>query len=272
MTILSSVIYGIIQGVAEFLPVSSSGHLALAQDFSLFDSSGTDMAFNVCLHFGTLAAVLIVYCKDIVSVFFGAVSFIGRLVKRDLKTGLSYPEKLFLCICAATVPLIPAALLEDKIEWISGSAAVVGILLIINGAMLWVSDSLSSGRITVDETGAGRAFCIGLFQLFGVLPGISRSGATITGGLFNGLDRQSAVKFSFLMSVPAILGAGVLEIKEMQTSALSAVFLIGMLTAAVVGVVSIKLLQHLAKNKSFLPFSAYCVLVGAAAVIYDLIR
>ena len=139
----------------------------------------------------------------------------------------------------------------------------------------FLSKSLSNGRVTLPDAGVKRALAVGTFQAFGVLPGISRSGSTITGGLFCDLSGKDAVRFSFLMSIPAILGAGVMELKELGNGVedgMLFIYLAGAATAAAVGTASIKLLQYLSKNKNFLPFTVYCIVIGAASIIYDLVN
>lgn len=277
MGILEAVIYGIIQGIAEFLPVSSSGHLALAQNF--FGTETADnFAFNIALHFATLISVCIVFRKDVWALIKGFFTLIKKLFTGKIKQGLDEGERLFLMLCVATLPLIPIKLfgLDDKVELLSKYSYIIGILLIINGCMLFFSDRLSKGKISVSEGGFLRPLGIGIVQaVFGILPGISRSGSTITGGRIFGYSREDAVRFSFLMSIPAILGACVTEIPDLVTNGIDTEFLVpvlvGSLTAAVVGFFAIKLLQYITKNKSFTFFAFYCVAVGAAAIIADFV-
>ena len=276
MTLWGAVIYGAIQGIAEFLPISSSGHLALAQNFGFFGTSGegNDIRFNVVLHFGTLAAVFIVYRKDVYLLIKSFLSLLKRVFSGD-RSKLDEGEITLIYLCFASMLLVPAALLSDKIEWISKSSMAIGIFLIINGVILWLSEKLSNGKASPENTKPINVFCIGAFQLLGVLPGISRSGSTITGGLLNGFDRQNAVRFSFLLSVPAILGAGIMELKGIENNVGAEeiyTYIVGAVSAAAVGIASIKALQYLAKEKSFLPFTFYSVGVGCAAILYDVIK
>ncbi len=275
MGILEAVFYGILQGVAEFLPISSSGHLALAHNF--FGAEGVQyLAFDVLLHLATLLAVLIMYRREVWQVFCGFFSLAGKLCTGKIKSQpLTFGERLFLMLCIATLPLIPMVLLADSVEAVNGVSWAIGLLLIFNGAMLWFSDRLQQGRISLENAGWLRPFLVGCVQLFGVMPGISRSGSTITGGRLCGFTREDAVRFSFLMSMPAILGACVLELPDFfatgMTSDLVLPCLIGAFTALVVGLGAIKLLQFFARKKGFTVFSLYTVLVGAAAIIADLL-
>lgn len=275
MTVLEAIIYGVVQGVAEFLPISSSGHLALVQNF--FGTKGTEefFTFNILLHFGTLIAVFIMYARDVWSLIQGFFSLVARPFNGRLREKLDSGERLFLMICIATAVLVPAAILSDKVELLSGYSYVIGILLIVNGVMLFVSDRLSRGDGTLSDSKLRRGFFIGLFQLCGVLPGISRSGSTITGGLFCNLRRSEALRFSFLMSIPAILGANILELFSDGEGLFADVgvttCLVGMATAAVAGVFAIKLLRFFAAKKSFTPFAIYCLIVGVAAIVGDIV-
>ena len=275
MGILEAIIYGIIQGIAEFLPISSSGHLALAQNFFGTETEN-GLAFNVALHLATLVSVCIVFRKDVLMFIKGFFSLAKKLFTGKLKQGLDNGERLFLMLCIATLPLIPVKLLglDEAVEALSGISWAIGVLLIINGAMLIVSDRIGAKSLSAEEGGYLRPLGVGIMQaLIGILPGISRSGSTITGGRIFGFGREEAVRFSFLMSIPAILGACVTELPDMFDEGVSASILapvlVGAVVAAVVGFFAIKLLQYLTKNKSFAFFAVYCIIIGAAAIIAD---
>lgn len=275
MGILEAVIYGIIQGIAEFLPISSSGHLALAQNFFGTETSG-GFAFNITLHLATLVSVCVVFREDVVMLVKAFFSLVKKLFTGKLKAGLDKGEKLFLMLCVATLPLIPVKLLglDEAVEALSSISWAIGSLLIINGVMLVVSDRLSGGKANAENGGFLRPLGVGIMQaMIGILPGISRSGSTITGGRILGYTREEAVRFSFLMSIPAILGACVSELPDLFAEGLGGDSLVpllaGAVTAAVVGFFAIKLLQYLTKNKSFTFFAVYCVIIGVAAIIAD---
>ena len=278
MSIFEGILYGLLQGIAEFLPISSSGHLALAQNlFGAADTEGTEyLAFNVLLHFATLLAVCTVYRKDVWLVIKGFFSLLKKIFKKQLNLKrLDYGEKLFVMLVFATLPLVPAILIKDWLEAVSSASWAIGLLLIINGAVLFVSDKLASNKFTVAKANPVKAFYPGIAQVFGLLPGISRSGITITGSLLGGFNRKDAVKLSFLMSIPAILGAGVLELPDFFKDGIPAQsalpFIIGAVVAAVSGFGAIKLLQYVAKNKGFSYFSLYCIGAGIFAIIADVI-
>ncbi|HAN20286.1 MAG: hypothetical protein A2Y15_03620 [Clostridiales bacterium GWF2_36_10] len=275
MSVTMAIILGVIQGIAEFLPISSSGHLALMHNF-FGVSDKNNLAFDILLHLATLFAVCIVYRKDVWLIVKGFFTLIKKLFSGEIKKGLDYGEKLFVMLVIASIPLIPIVLIKDKVEYLSEISWVIGILLIINGIMLYISDKLSKNEETLQRSDLQKPFFIGLFQVFGVLPGISRSGSTITGGLFFGLNRQDAVKFSFLMSIPAIIGACVFELPEFFSTKISEEMVLpliaGVITAAVVGFISIKILQYIAKYSSFGIFSIYCFFIGITAIVADILK
>ena len=270
MSIIEALLYGIIQGAAEFLPISSSGHLALAQSIFGAKNIETDyFMFNVLLHLATLVAVAIVYYRDLWNVIKALFSLVGKLFSGRLKKEpLTASEKLTFNLILATVPLAVGALISDKVEALSGMPKVIGALLILNGCMLWLSDRIkASGAVELRPL---QALAVGL--LVGVLPGISRSDSTITGGRLFGLDRQEAVRFSFLLSVPAILGANILSLRDIAENPVETElllpFAVGAAAAILVGIAAIKLLQLVANKNKFGIFAVYCAAVGAAALIF----
>lgn len=278
MGILEAIIYGIVQGIAEFLPISSSGHLALFQNF-FGTNTQYGFEFNIALHLGTLVSIVVVFRKEVLGLiqsFFSLAKklFTGRLKKDGLDSG----ERLFLVICIATLPLIPLKLLgvDERIEFLGTVSWAIGALLILNGVLLFVSDRIKTGKETVETGGFLRPVGVGLMQAFlGIMPGISRSGSTITGGRFLGYSRDEAVRFSFLMAIPAILGACVAELPDVFDKGIDSAMLtpmaIGAIVAATVGFFAIKLLQYLTKNKNLSFFAIYCMLAGIAAIIADVL-
>lgn len=277
MGVLEAIIYGIIQGIAEFLPISSSGHLALAQNF-FGTQAESSFTFNIALHLATLVSVCVVYRKDVLMLINGFFSLVKKLFTGRLKEGLEKGERLFLMLVIATFPLIPVKLfgLDETVEKLCGISWAIGALLIFNGIMLIISDRIRTGGISSESGGFMRPLGVGIMQaLLGIMPGISRSGSTITGGRILGYTREEAVRFSFLMSIPAILGACVTELPDMFSEGFGADMLApviaGAVTAAVVGFFAIKLLQYLTKNKSFTFFAVYCIIVGAVSIAADLI-
>ncbi len=274
MTVIEGILMGLLQGVAEFLPISSSGHLALAHLF--FGANEFSTSFDILLHLATLFAVFIAYHKDVFMLIKGFFTLAKKLFTGKLKQGLDYGEKLFLLVCVGTLPLVFALLVEDKVEALKAYSWAIGGLLIVNGLMLFVSDRIKRLNGRAADMKYSSAVKIGILQMFAVLPGISRSGSTITGGLLCGLDRKEAVKFSFLMSIPSILGAAVLKLPSFVSEGIAMgqilPITLGALTAFVVGIASIKLLQLVAEKNRFGYFSIYCVIVGIAAVVIGFIK
>ena len=274
MTVIKAFILGLIQGVSEFLPISSSGHLSIAGQLMGMDPEASNLlSFNILLHVATLAAVFIVFWNDIwemIKAFFGML--------RDLFTGKGLRLKeftyrrLIIMLIAGTIPAVFAALfLGDIIE--NPELWQIGIFLIITAILLFLSEKLSGGNISLEEMSVKRAFCVGCFQGLGTLPGISRSGSTIVGGLFSRLEKGTAVRFSFLLSIPAILGALVLDLKDMvgaQAQTLSFIpVAVGMITAAVSGYFSIRFLLRLVQKSKLSYFSYYCIAAGVFAIILN---
>lgn len=278
MNYLISAIYGIIQGLTEFLPVSSSGHLAVFQNLFGNVSDGlSDVAFTLLLHVGTLAAVVLVYHKDVWNLIKSFFSLLGKLFTGKFKFSLfSDDEKFFCLLFAALIPLVLGALLENTVEFVSGYTFAVGILWLINGCILLISERVKVKHKSFNEIKPKNAFVVGLYQLAAIFPGISRSGMTITGGVLNGFKREFAVKFSFILSIPAILGSvAVTLIKDgdkLSAGGNTGVILVGMAAAFVSGLAAIKLLNYITKKHSFKCFAYYCFAAGVVAIVYDLLK
>jgi len=274
MSILWSVFFGIIQGAAEFLPISSSGHLSILQNvFDINDMTASNLTFDILLHLGTLAAVFIVYRKDIFELIPAFFTMLGKVFGRKFKIAYySETERFVIMILLATLPMAAVVFFKDYVEIISSYTKVIGALLILNGFILLISDSVSSGKTDITEAKPYNAVIVGFFQLFAVLPGISRSGMTITGGLLRGFTRESAVKFSFILSVPAILGANIFSLPHIFETAIPTSDLVayafGMVSAAITGIISMKLLQYISKHASFRFFSVYCFAVGTLSIVF----
>lgn len=272
------IIMGIIQGIGEFLPISSSGHLALASSF--FGFTADEMpAFDVLLHLGTLLAVFIVYRRDIFPLIPAFFTMMKKVFQRKFKlTEYTVTERFVICIIVATLPLVLLAVLglEDRIDMIKNYPAAVGGILIFNGIVLMISDKLSQGSVNGTNVKPKSAFIVGICQMFATLPGLSRSGSTITGGLLCNYDRQYAVKFSFILSIPAILGSAVMKVDDLASASISADqwinYGIGMLFAAVFGFMAMKFIIYVSKKSNFTYFAYYCFAVGLSAIIYSVVR
>lgn len=277
MSILEAIILGLVQGIAEFLPISSSGHLAILQNlFNMSDIEGGHMLFDVLLHFGTLVAICFMYWPDIKSMFTQTVDLFTGRNPAPAGQRRQYPAaRMFMLIIAATLPLVLILPVHKYIGLLSNSTIFVGGALILTGCMLFVSDKMARGTKTEKTMLFKDALIIGLCQCVATLPGLSRSGTTITAGIATGHDRSYAVKFSLLMSIPAVLGATLLElidaIKAGVDASLIPAYLFGMIAAMVSGVLSIGLLRMIAKKTRFGGFAYYCWVAGVLTIILSLI-
>lgn len=277
MSILEAIILGLVQGIAEFLPISSSGHLAILQNlFNMSDIEGGHMLFDVLLHFGTLVAICFMYWPDIKSMFTQTLDLFTGRNPAPAGQRRQYPAaRMFMLIIAATLPLVLILPVHKYIGLLSNSTIFVGGALILTGCMLFVSDKMAKGTKTEKNMLFKDALIIGLCQCVATLPGLSRSGTTITAGIATGHDRSYAVKFSLLMSIPAVLGATLLElvdaIKAGVDASLIPAYLFGMIAAMVSGVLAIGLLRIIAKKTRFGGFAYYCWVVGVLTIILSLI-
>ncbi|HJC01052.1 MAG TPA: undecaprenyl-diphosphate phosphatase [Candidatus Flavonifractor merdavium] len=269
---------GIIQGVAEFLPISSSGHLALFQTFfGMENVEEKYMFFTVLLHFGTLISVCVVYWRDIADMirefFLGIAALAGR---KD--TGVTPPpaRRMVMLIIIATLPLFIMVLLQDAINQLFSNSIMVSCALMATGFILFFSDRLAKGHKTARNATVVDALIVGCGQALAVIPGLSRSGTTISVGMLRGFDRSFAVRFSFLLSLPAILGANVLEIKDAVEAGFPVeelpMYLVGVAVAAVVGYFAIRLVKSLADKGKFGKFAYYCWAVGLGSLIAGVIK
>ena len=290
MSIFKAIILGIVQGLTEFLPVSSSGHLAIMKNL-LHVETDTGILFDVLLHCATLIAVFAVMYRDIIKLivdFFGIVRdvfinigrFFSNLTAVHKKpyivlASTSY-RKFVIMLIISTIPTgILGILLSDVIESVSTALLIPGICLIATGLILFISDLLNEGKKKPKTANYGDAFVVGVSQGVATLPGLSRSGVTIAACLLCGFDRKFAVKYSFIMSMPAILGAMILELKDIGGTHLAgneiAAYILGMVVAAVVGFFAIRIMLNLVMNRYFKYFAFYCLGIGAVSIIAYLV-
>ena len=285
MTILQAILLGIIQGITEFLPVSSSGHLAILQNIFKIDTGGS-MLFDIMLHVGTLAAVFVVYRKDILRMIREAICICIDIVSnikiwitnRKDNEALRYKRvihnnyrKFVVLILVSTIPTgVIGYAAKSLVEAANATLIVPGVCLLLTGVLLFVADFTEDGKKIPRDVSYTNGFFIGIAQGLATLPGLSRSGTTITACLLSGFDRRFAVKYSFLMSVPAILGASILEIKDVAaepiTGSLVLCCIIGAVIAGLVGYVCIKMMLAVVRKKKFKGFAIYCFVIGVAAI------
>lgn len=248
---LDAIFWGLIQGLTEFLPVSSSGHLVLIP--ALFGRPGPDLATNAMLHLGTLAAVLVYYRSDI-----------AVMAKFDRPA-----RKLITLIVIGTVPVaILGLLFEGKIEELISEPRKVAFMLIVTGIVLLATTQLRLGDRTMKSIEPRDSILIGFAQALALIPGISRSGMTISSGLARGIERTEAARFAFLLGIPVIAGAGLFQMAEaiQQGESIPATVWVGVVVAGLSGYAAIAILLRLLTRVGLAPFGLYCVTLGAIAI------
>jgi undecaprenyl-diphosphatase len=263
MELLQAFILGMVQGLGEFLPISSSAHLILTPWFFGWQDQG--LAFDVALHWGTLLAVVAYFRQDI---WLLAKGFFHSLKKstRDIQNNIY--QKLSWLIILATIPAaVIGRLLEHQVETAFRSPMLIAFTLAFVGIVLFVADRLGSKVKNLNHTSWVNAVIIGLSQAVAVIPGVSRSGATMIAGLFQGMTRQDAAKFSFLMSIPIIFGAGLLKLPDIAQIENHSQVLVGFASSAVFGFLSIKFLLKYISHRSFALFTWYRLILAALILI-----
>lgn len=265
MDILQGIIIGIVQGLTEFLPVSSSAHLVFAQRLLGVESS---LAFDTFLHLGTLIAVLWFFRWDIIKMLKSWWLSIGDILQGKFREGFYADpyKRLAWYVILATIPVgIVGVLFEDSVDALfAGALYVPAFFLFVTGTILYLSQRMNSGNVNLNNISKKEALWMGLGQACAILPGLSRSGTTIAAGLTIGLEKEFAAKFSFILSIPAILGAFVLQLKDIG-SAMDANFLpvfLGFIAAILAGYFAIKWMLDLIQNRSLDIFAYYCWVMG----------
>ena len=262
MTILQAVILGLAQGLGEFLPISSSAHLILVP--WLFGWTDPGLTFDVALHIGTLVAVVIYFWKDW-----------WQLIIKGFTDVRSVKGRLFWYLVAASVPgAIVGFLLEKKAETIFRSPILIAMMLILMGIFLYWADRRSAKKIEINNITFGTSILIGISQALAIVPGVSRSGITMTTGLLMGVTREGAARFSFLLSTPIIFGAAMVKLPHVisNSSVITVNFAIGMLVSCATGIISIGFLLRYVQTKDFLPFAWYRFILGALVIIITMVR
>lgn len=276
MTLFSSVILGLIQGITEFLPISSSGHLAIAEHLLHTSGMKTPEFFDVLLHLGTLVAVFIAYWSDIRDMIVELIAGARDLARRSTPNPVPPARRLILLIIVSTLPLFAVLPVKKLVEGLADNMYFVAGALLVTGCLLFASDRVKKGRKTEKSATLVDALLVGVGQAIATCPGISRSGTTITAGCFVGFDRKFAVRYSFLMSIPAILGANILSLKDAFEAGIIwgdvPVYLVGVAVAAVVGYACIRLLKMIAEKGRFGFFAYYCWIVGALTLVMTLVQ
>ena len=266
MSLLSSILLGVIQGVAEFLPISSSGHLAIAEHLlGMSGASDIPEFFDVLLHLGTLVAVFVAYWDDVRDMVVEFFCGVRDLARGSTPTPVPPARRMILLIIVGTLPLLIVLPIKDLVEGLADNMYFVAAALLVTGCLLYASDRVKKGRKTEKTATMLDVLLVGVAQALATCPGISRSGTTITAGCFMGFDRKFAVRYSFLLSIPAILGANVLSLKDALATVVWGevpVYLVGVAVAAAVGYACIRLLKMIADKGKFGAFAYYCWIVG----------
>ena len=262
MSSLQAVILGLVQGLGEFLPISSSAHLVLIP--WLFKWKDPGLTFDIALHVGTLIAVAIYFWKDWL-----------RLVTKGFTDVRSTEGRLFWYLVAATIPgAMVGFLLEKKAETIFREPILIATMLILLGVLLYWADRKSAKSIEMNRITFRTSLFIGLSQALAIIPGVSRSGITMTMGLLMGLTREGAARFSFLLAAPIIFGAALVKLPHFisNPSEITINFIIGVLVSFVTGILSIGFLLRYVQTKNFLPFAWYRFILGSLVIVIVLIR
>lgn len=255
MNILQAIIYGTVQGITDFLPVSSTAHLVLIP--WLFGWQDPGIVFDVALHLGTAIAVISYFLMDWIT-----------LVKSGFTKPKTQEGRLFWLLVLATIPGAIFGTLLDKYAESLRNITLIGIMLIVMGFILFAADKYGKNLVDIKETGIKRSLIIGIAQVFAVIPGISRSGVTMSAGRIMGMNRESIAKFTFLMSCPIILGDALYHAKAIINTQIEAIpFIIAIISSALVGFLSIRFLLVYLKKKGFGLFAIYRLILGTAVIL-----
>lgn len=278
MNFIQAIVLGLVQGVAEFLPISSSGHLKLVEKLmGLSNIDANFTFFDVMLHFGTLIAVFIAYRVEILDILKEFINMVGIKKSPKQEKNISARRLIFFLIISL-LPLFVVLPFKDFLESLGTgvhSMVFIGVMLIVTGLLLYFSDRFQKGKKDEKSMTALDAVIIGAAQAIAVVPGLSRSGTTITVGSMRGLDRPYAVKFSFLMSIPTVLAATLLEVIDVFKTGLGGLSiwlcLLGMVVAGVSGYFAIRFLKMMAQRNKFGGFAFWCWGAGLLALVLSLI-
>ena len=275
MTYFSAFLLGLVQGIAEFLPISSSGHLSIAQNLLKIDAVVPEF-FDVLLHLGTLAAVFAAYWHDICDMVQELIHGVGDLIHGTTPRQVPPARRLILLIIVGTLPLFAVLPIHKKVQALGNNMVFIGAALVVTGFLLFACDLVRKGKKTERSATLKDVLLVGVGQAIATMPGISRSGMTITAGCFVGFERRFAVRFSFLLSIPAVLGANILSLKDAITGGIVwaevPMYLVGVVTAAAVGYACIRLLRMVAEKGRFGAFAYYCWAAGLLTLLLTAIK
>jgi len=257
MDVVQAIVLGLVQGLGEFLPISSSAHLVLTPWFFRWTDPG--LTFSVALHLGTLIAVVVYFWRDIID-----------LVANGLSRPHSADGRMFWYLVVASLPgAIFGLLLEEQAETVFRSPLLVALALALMGIILWWADQRGRKTRQFTDISLADSIIVGLSQALAIIPGVSRSGITMSAGLLAGMKRETAARFSFLMSIPIIAGAALLTLKDLTLQDIDLAFFLGVITAAIVGFLAIRFLLQYLRHGSYLLFTWYrIVLAGLVVIVY----
>lgn len=283
MSLFDAIIQGIIQGLTEFLPVSSSGHLQLYAYITGEPASETGFLFSAFLHLGTLLAICIAFWSTVKALVLELWSMVKDLFTGKLfKAGLRNPERrMIVMLLLSLAVLVPFYFLRDWIEHIAQTYLIaLGCFFLYTAVILFLSDRCVNGKKEAKDLTWKEALTVGVFQAIALFPGISRSGSTICSGLFAGMNRDTAVKYSFMLGIPTILAGCLVEIKDAVSADVMPwnelpLYIVGFAVAAVVGVLAIRMVDLLVKSNKFKYFAVYTLLLGLVVIgfgVADLVR
>lgn len=287
MDFIQSIVLGAVQGITEFLPISSSAHLVIVP--YLFKWQYQGLVFDVALHFGTFLAIVIFFWKDWIKIIANAIKPQNSNVKcqkygtnhhpykaneaNSANKLVNYPKNLLWIILVATIPgAIAGALLEKQAETIFRSPLLIAINLIVFGIIMWLIDKYYTKNYKLSNINYKTAFYIGLAQMLAIVPGVSRSGSTMSAGRAIGLNRPDSARFSFLLAAPIMLGSAMFEVRHLANLTINASFYIGIITSLIFGLIAIKyLLQYLQKG-NYAIFTWYRVILAIIVIVVFLLR
>ncbi len=275
MTVFDAVMQGIIQGLTEFLPISSDGHLSIYQHFT-GNYGESALVFTLMLHLGTLIAVFITYRKTIWELIQEGFSMLYDLFHgRLMKIQPNRTRKMIYMLIVTTIPLFGFVLIKDFITSFAEDSDIIveGVCFLFTALMLFMAAKCVKGRKGAREMTVKDALIIGIFQGLAILPGVSRSGSTISSGLLLGYNKEYMVTYSFILSIPAILGACVLDIPEIVAAGMVyswPVIIAGLVSSAIVGFIAIRLIRYLVVNDKFIIFSYYTFILGIVVFLIGL--
>lgn len=275
MTYWTAIILGLVQGIAEFLPISSSGHLAILQNFLHLGSADEHLLFDVLLHLGTLAAVILAFWRDVSGLVREGLCMVHLKKLRRGQKPDRLKRRTIWFIVLGTLPLFAVIFIKDAVESLYSNTFFIGFALLLTGGLLFAADRMGHGNKNEKNATLGDILLVGLAQALAVTPGLSRSGTTISVGMLRGFDRSFAVRFSFLLSIPAVLGANILTLVDAVQAGINAsllpMYLAGVAAAFVSGYMALYLLRMMVQRGRFGGFAYYCWGAGLVTLILSLV-